>query len=190
MARERFAAAWGLLRSWDIAANLGIVEGKLHDEAAGAEHLSFALAMLPPSEPEKTRVALSRELATVTAKVARVSVKSEVGGATVTVAGHARVTPLAEGVFVTPGSVLVEVSKVGFDTASRRVEATAGAEVTVVLRRWSADLGGARWRRRERRSGWRGWGRDRGRGERWRSSRWTRCARHAGSRALPGAGAR
>ncbi|MEZ4294855.1 MAG: PEGA domain-containing protein [Polyangiaceae bacterium] len=138
--------------------------------------------MLPPSEPEKTRVALSRELATVTAKVARVSVKSEVGGATVTVAGHARVTPLAEGVFVTPGSVLVEVSKVGFDTASRRVEATAGAEVTVVLGRWSADLGGARSRRRERRSGWRGWGRDRGRGERWRSSRWTRCARHAGPR--------
>src|SRR5262249_29413121 len=98
LAAERlFSAAWGFQRSWDIAANLGIVERKLQKHAAAAEHLAFALAALPPSESEKTRVAIARELAAAASKVGKITIRSDVAGAVVRVGGKIRGTTPLEG---------------------------------------------------------------------------------------------
>lgn len=133
-AEQLFTAAWGFQRSWDIAVNLGIVERKLHKEAAAAEHLAFALATLPPSESEKTRAAVARELAAVASKVGKLTVRSDVTGAVVRVGGRLRgTTPLDGPLFEAPGAVRIEVTKDGFDAASQEVSLTAGGAVDLTL---------------------------------------------------------
>ena len=135
LAAERlFTAAWGFQRSWDIAVNLGIVERKLHKEAAAAEHLAFALATLPPSESEKTRAAVARELAAAASKVGKLTLRSGVPGAVVRVGGRIRgTTPLDGPLFEAPGAVRIEVTKDGFDAASQEVSLTAGGAVELTL---------------------------------------------------------
>jgi hypothetical protein len=129
-----FTRAFGLKRSWDIAANLGVVERKLGEHVLAAEHLSFALGALPPSESEKTRDGLVRELTLVVPHVARITVHCPLTGAEVRVGGKLRgLAPLDGPVFTAPGLVKVEVEKDGYQKASRDVAATAGGEDDVTL---------------------------------------------------------
>lgn len=152
LARELFGRAFEERHAWDVATNLGIVEHKLHDDVAAAEHLSFALHAFPATEMEQTRRSVEKELAPVLASVARIVVHVGVAGAEVRVAGQRKgITPLEDPVFAAPGLVAVEVSKDGYETATREVTATAGAtaEVTLVLtkkpvvvaeRSWTAPI--------------------------------------------------
>ena len=134
LAERLFTAAWGFQRSWDIAANLGIVERKLRRDASAAEHLAFALAALPPSESEKTRAGLQRELAAASSKVGKLSIRSAVTGAVVRVGGKIRgTTPLDGPVFEAPGEVTIELSKDGFEDASQKVTLVAGGAVDLTL---------------------------------------------------------
>lgn len=133
-AERLFTAAWAFQRSWDIAANLGIVERKLKKHAAAAEHLSFALAALPPSESEGTRAGIAAQLAAVSKEVAKLTIRSDVAGAVVRVGGRIRgTTPLEGPVFEAPGPVRIEVAKDGFEAASKEVSLAAGGAVEVAL---------------------------------------------------------
>jgi hypothetical protein len=136
-AESLFSRAWAKKRSWDIAANLGIVLKKRGQPVRAAEYLSFALSSLPPSESDGTREGIARALAAVSPLVGRLTIRSNVEGAEVRVAGHHRgVTPLEGPVFMAPGIVLVEVKKDGYEPALSYVRAGAGStvEVTVALR--------------------------------------------------------
>lgn len=136
-ARDLFERAWAMKKSWDIAANLGIVERELGRPVAAAEHLSFALGALPPSESDETRKGVEHELAKVTPKVARITVRAAVTGAEVRIAGESKgITPIDGPLFAAPGSSVVELRKDGYEPASQRVDAKAGgsAEVSFVLR--------------------------------------------------------
>lgn len=131
-----FLRAWARKRSWDIAVNLGLVLRKRGQNVRAAELLTFALSSLPPSESDSTREGIARELAKLTPTVGRVTVRSNVAGAAVRVAGHLRgSTPLEAPVIIAPGIVLVEVQKEGHEPALQYVRADAGAsvEVTVTL---------------------------------------------------------
>lgn len=134
VAKDAFGRAWRAQRSWDIAANLGIVERELGEHVGAAEHLAFALRALPPSESDDTRRELTRELGKVTPKVARVVVRSAVSGAEVRIAGEIKgTTPIDGPLFTEPGSVIVELRKDGYESASQRVDAKAGGESAVTF---------------------------------------------------------
>ena len=136
-AEKLFSKAWVKKRSWDIAANLGIVLKKRGQPVRAAEYLSFALSALPPSESDATREGIARELSPLLKVVGRLTIRSTVEGAEVRVAGHHRgVTPLDGPVLMAPGIVLVEVKKDGYETELSYVRAGAGSmvEVTVALR--------------------------------------------------------
>jgi hypothetical protein len=133
-AEALFTRAWAKKRSWDIAANLGIVLRKRGQPVRAAEHLSFAISALPPSESDATRAAIARELASVLPLVGRLTIRSSVEGAEVRVAGvHRGVTPLDRPVVMAPGIVLVEVNKDGFEPAMEYVRAGAGSMVEVTF---------------------------------------------------------
>lgn len=133
-AERLFGQAWALQRSWDIAANLGLVERRLGKDAQAAEHLSFALAALPPSEPERTRKNLARELEAASAKAGKLTVRSAVAGAVVRAGGRLRgTTPLEGPLFEAPGRIRIEVTKEGFETAAQEVTVEAGGAVEVTL---------------------------------------------------------
>lgn len=133
-AEALFSRAWAKKRSWDIAANLGIVLRKRGQPARAADHLSFALSALPPSESDATREGIARELASVLPLVGRLTIRSSVEGAEVRVAGvHRGVTPLDGPVVMAPGIVLVEVKRDGFEPAMEYVRAGAGSTVEVTF---------------------------------------------------------
>lgn len=138
VAHEMFERAWEIKRTWDVAANLGILEHKLGRNVQAAEHLSFALAGLPPSEEDDVRKGLEDELAPVLAAVVKITVRTAVPGAEVRVDGETKgVTPLDGPVFAAPGSkIVVELRKDGYEPASQRIEAKAGEakDVSFVMR--------------------------------------------------------
>lgn len=140
-AAEQFERAWSLKKAWDIAANLGIVERKLGRFVAAAEHLSFALRELPPSESDRTRAGLEQELLPVLAVVGKLTIRSNVAGAEVRVGDEVKgVTPLAGPVFAAPGGALVELRKDGYEVAAQNlvVQKRGAHELTFELRPASA----------------------------------------------------
>ncbi len=133
-AEALFVKAWGIKKTWDIAANLGLVELKQGKLAEGARHVAYAIANLPPTESDTTRDNLAKAFAAARAEVAEVKVTCDVEGATVRVGGKvAGVTPLGTAVFAAPGSVSVDVTKDGYEAASKSVEATKGGTAEIAL---------------------------------------------------------
>lgn len=70
-AREAYDHAWQLERTFQVAANLALVELRLGRARDAAEHLSFALAHLPASDPKvaEARVHLEEMLKQATSQV-------------------------------------------------------------------------------------------------------------------------
>ncbi|MFO0591432.1 MAG: PEGA domain-containing protein [Polyangiaceae bacterium] len=133
-AEALFTKALALRATWDVATNLGVVEHKLHRDAAAAAHLRLALRVFPPSEAEPTRKSIEKELASVLPSVALISVHSNEVGAAVHVGGALVGTlPLDAAVPATPGTVTVEITKEGFAPVTRTVEAAAGATVDITV---------------------------------------------------------
>lgn len=134
LAEELFSKALGLAPTWDIATNLGVVERKLHHDAAAATHLRFALRALPPSEEDRTRTSIEHELSLVLPAVVQINVHSNEDGAEVRLGGATKGTlPLRDPLYAEPGSVTVEVAKDGFAPVSRTVTGAAGATIDVTL---------------------------------------------------------
>ncbi len=126
--------AWARRKTWDIAGNLGLTEKKLGRLVPAAEHLSFALANLPPTVDEDAREGLSKALAAVRAEVATVRLGVNVEGAEVSIGGEAKgKSPLGGEVFTLPGRVTIEAKKDGFEPAARTVEMKKGEVQEVAL---------------------------------------------------------
>ena len=121
-------------KSSDIAANLGQAELEQQKYRSAAEHFSWALANLLPSATDAQRKAVENGLARSRAEVAllRLDVKPE--GADVLVGalllGKA---PIAGGVFVDPGEVIISVKHDGFVALDKRVMAGKGTEQAVEI---------------------------------------------------------
>ncbi len=122
-AEALFQKAWALKKTWDIAANLGLVELKLGKLAEGAERVAYAIANLPPTESDSTRESLAKALAAARSSVGEVDVRCDTSGAEVWVGGQLRgTTPLAVPLFVMPGQVTIDVRKDGYTTERKTIE--------------------------------------------------------------------
>jgi hypothetical protein len=126
-AEELFSKAWALKKTWDIAANLGLVAGRLGKHVAAAELLAQAARLLPPIEGSGTAAQLAKQLAAARAEVVAVKVRANVDGAEVRGGGEMKGhTPLESEVFVAPGTVTIEVKKDGYETVTQTLAAKKG----------------------------------------------------------------
>jgi hypothetical protein len=133
-AETLFQKAWSGKKTWDIAANLGLVEFKLGKLADGAEHVSYAIANLPPTESDSTRESLTRALAAARPDIGEIKVTCDVDGAEIRVGGALKgTTPLAASVFAAPGPVKIEVTKDGYEAAAQTIEAKKGGTEAVTF---------------------------------------------------------
>jgi tetratricopeptide (TPR) repeat protein len=105
-AEAKFASAFSLNPSFDLAANLGHTQYRLGKYREAATHLSFALRSWPISDKNRERREMVvKRLAEVRAQVATVTIHVSVPGAVVLVDGkEIGRAPLDVEVFVDPGA--------------------------------------------------------------------------------------
>jgi hypothetical protein len=131
-AERLFAEAFAIRKSSDIAANLGQSQLEQQKFRASAEHFQWALANLLPSATDAQRKAVETGLARSRAEVAilRLDIKPE--GSDVLVGDqNLGKSPIANGVYVDPGEVIVSVKHDGFVAIDKRVMAGKGTEQAV-----------------------------------------------------------
>jgi hypothetical protein len=131
-AERLFGQALALRKSSDIAANLGQSELEQQKFRQSAEHFSWALANLLPSATDAQRKAVETGLARARAEVAVLRLEIKPDGADVLVGDQALgKAPIANGVFVDPGEVIVSVKRDGFVAIDKRVMVAKGTEQAV-----------------------------------------------------------
>jgi PEGA domain len=126
--------AWALKRSYDIAGNLGIVEATLGQWRDAAEHLTYAFKTFPASGKPELKKLLEQWLGKVLPQVAVVTIRVDADKAEIFVDGRSVGTaPLAEAIFVEPGTRRIEARLAGYVTAGATVLATKGGTSEVGL---------------------------------------------------------
>jgi PEGA domain len=131
-AERLFAEAFTIRKSSDIAANLGQSQLEQQKFRVAAEHFQWALANLLPSATDAQRKAVETGLARSRAEVAilRLDIKPE--GSDVLVGEQILgKSPVAAGVYVDPGEVIVSVKHEGFVGVEKRVMVGKGTEQAI-----------------------------------------------------------
>jgi hypothetical protein len=126
-AEAAYREAWKLARTFDVAANLGLVELRLGNYRAAAEFLAYSIRNVPPSSKPAQRQRTQQLFDEARAKVGAVRVKASVPDAVVSIDG-ARITPddVAFDVFIDPGTHTLEAQRDGYQSARTTVELKAG----------------------------------------------------------------
>ncbi len=144
-AEAYFQKAWALKKTWDIAANLGLVELNLGKLPEGANHVYYALTELPPTESKATRTKLFEAFRDARRDVAGFDVRCDVDGAEVLVNGKpVGPTPVRRTQFAAPGQVTVEVRKDGYETQRKTVTLEKSSNNTVAFTMVKAAPAGER----------------------------------------------
>lgn len=129
-----FEQAWKIRKSYDIAGALAQTEMQLGKHRDAAEHLAFVLRTFPATGDDGLRKTLEAAFADVKKHVAAVRVVASVNGAEVRVdgvpVGHA---PLADDIFVMPGTHMIEARLERHLTASKKLDAKEGTAERVEL---------------------------------------------------------
>jgi hypothetical protein len=133
-AERLFAEALALRKSSDIAANLAQSELEQQKYRKAAEHFSWALANLLPSATDAQRKAVEAGLARARTEVAILRLEIQPEGSDVLV-GQDSVgkSPVANGVFVDAGEVIVSVRHDGFVSVDKRLMVGKGTEQAVEI---------------------------------------------------------
>lgn len=131
-AERLFAEAFAIRKSSDIAANLGQSELEQQKFRRAAEHFQWALANLLPSATDAQRKAVETGLARSRAEVAVLRLEIKPDGSEVLVGDQSLgKSPVAGGVYVDPGEVIVSVKHDGFVAIDKRVMVGKGTEQAV-----------------------------------------------------------
>jgi hypothetical protein len=135
-AYEEYKAAFGLRKSFDAAANLGNLELSLGMPRDAAEHLAFSLRTYAPTGTTPATLERTRQLlAQARAQVATLTIQVNVDGAEVTIDGQVvGRSPIAEEVYVDPGSRTLEARLAAYPTARVTISAEKGASQQVALK--------------------------------------------------------
>jgi hypothetical protein len=133
-AEAKFAAAFSLNRSYDVAANLGQTQYRLGKYRDAAENIAFALRSWPVVGKREPRELAVKRLAELRKLVATVTIRVSAPGAMVLVDGkEIGRSPLDAEVFVEPGARVIEARLVGFRDAKQTVEVVKGGAHEVAL---------------------------------------------------------
>jgi hypothetical protein len=135
-AEAKFEEAWKLKQTHDIAGNLGIVKRRLGKYIEAAQHITWALQHMPPTEGSATRKGLEQELQKARAEVGALRVRVNVDGAAVVVNGReVGVSPVDGDVFVGAGQVTVTARREEYAPArqSFTVAKAEARDVSIVL---------------------------------------------------------
>lgn len=130
-ARKILAGLWSEAQSYDVALGLGQAELNLKEYAHAADHLSYALANLPPRETEELRARTEEFLALAREHLATVEIWVEPEDATISVDGVTVDTPPSTGVFVGVGQHSIAARHPGYQAAEVRVDALQGQSYPV-----------------------------------------------------------
>jgi len=142
LAYEKLRAAWALRQTYDIAANLAIVENALSKHRDAAEHFQFALENFPPVGDQSERTKLQAGLAAARKKVGELTI-TVAAGSVVEVNGKVVGTaPLKSPVFVEPGQATVNCKKKDFGEGKALVEVRVGEAQEVRVEITIGDSGG------------------------------------------------
>lgn len=133
-ARSAYLEAWRLGHTFDVAANLGLVELRLNNYAAAADYLAFSLRNVPPSAKPQQRARTQESLDEAKARIGTVRVRVNVPNAAIFVDNHpASVDETSNEVFLAPGPHVVEARLNGYQTEPTPVEARAGTAQNLTL---------------------------------------------------------
>jgi hypothetical protein len=135
-AKDAFLSVWKVSPTYDVAANLGLVELKLGNTRAAATYLAFAMKNWPTAIT-KSRESAERAFAEAEAQVGTLVIRVSVRGAAISIDGK----PVGEAlawpeVFVSPGKHRIDATLDGYEPASANVEVGKGKsrEVPLALR--------------------------------------------------------
>jgi hypothetical protein len=129
-----YLQAWNLKKTYDVACNLGAIELDLAKPRDAAEHLAYALQEFPAGGKASAREQIEGRSKKAREQVGALRVRVSTPGARVVVAGRAvGSSPIADEVFVEPGSVSVEASLPGYEAAQQTIQVAKGAAVEVSL---------------------------------------------------------
>ncbi|MGC4091496.1 MAG: PEGA domain-containing protein [Polyangiaceae bacterium] len=133
-ARSLLSEAYGLRRSYDVAAALGQAELELGKHRDAAEHLDFSIREFPPGESRKLLKQLEDAFASARSRVATLRVSVNQPGCEVSVDGKpVGNSPLPSSLFVEPGQHTLG-ARVGAGSGVERVlSVAAGKEYPVEL---------------------------------------------------------
>jgi tetratricopeptide (TPR) repeat protein len=133
-AEAKLEQVWALKQTYDVAGNLGVVQAKLGKYAQAAEHLAWAIQHFPLTEPAKARRGFEQELEKARAQSGTLRIQVNVDGAEVAVNGRkVGVAPVADEVFIEPGTVSATARRDGYTLAQQSVTVAKGEARTVSL---------------------------------------------------------
>jgi len=135
LAYEKFKASWSLRQSFDIAANLGVVEKALGKKRDAAEPLVYALRHSPPMNKDEQRAQIQGELDILKKELGELRIQSATG-ATIEVNGvNVGTCPLPAPVYVEPGQQIIVAKKpdVGEGRITVIVSVGEGKDIRVEL---------------------------------------------------------
>lgn len=135
LAYERFLSLYEKHRSLDVAANLSLAESKLGKTRDAAEHLAFALSVIPATEDPALRTRMEADLAALEKGIGRIDLDCP-AGTTITVGSRVvGVTPILP-IYVDPGDVVITGQREPEGKTTQTVTVGRG-ERTVVKLAWS-----------------------------------------------------
>lgn len=133
-ARRLLLEAWGIRRTYDVAAALGQAELELKMYRDAAEHLDFAVQNFAPMESEGLLDGTKNDLRTAKSEVVEARIKINEPHATVTANGRSiGESPLGASVFLEPGSYAFEATLGQDRKASKRMALQKGGTYDVEL---------------------------------------------------------
>jgi hypothetical protein len=134
-AEKAYKEAFALKQVYDIAGNLAMAEFAQSKHRDAAEHLALAIRLFPVTGEPATREQMQKTFDQCKGHVGTVKVEvATVRGAQVSVDGKVfGEAPLADDLFLEPGSHSISVTAKGYKDASRSVEVQKGIASVVKL---------------------------------------------------------
>lgn len=132
-AESAYLGVWALSRTFDVAANLGLVELRLGKHRAAAEYLEYSLRTAPPSAKAAQRERTQQLLNEAKARVVTVRVMTSTPGARITIDGTEIADSASQELFVDPGSHVLEAARDGYQRYRVSFEAKAGDTKNLAL---------------------------------------------------------
>lgn len=144
LAYERFKQLYDQQKSLDVAANLSQVEAKLNKWRDAAEHLAYAVRLLPATAGDDVRNRMIADLAVLELKVGALTIDCPQGTVVTANGKQLGIAPL-EVIYVDPGTIAISGRHEERGEGRLEVRVEAGKKLSVALQLKPRDSGRAAW---------------------------------------------